>query len=157
MNLKKKPILFILLASLAFSAFLTQPSFADRWVRGRAVDWNRGRWIHDRHGGRLGWWWVVGPSWYYYPRPHSFIVPQPVVVQQQPPVVIQQAPPPVVVQQAPQPVMAPPPSPVLYYCKATGTHYPETMSCPGGWSTMTAETPPQPADLAPPAGAPQQQ
>jgi hypothetical protein len=51
-----------------------------------------------------------------------------------------QQPPITVIQQAP-PIAV---SPVLYYCKATGTHYPETMSCPGGWSTMTAETPPQP-------------
>ncbi len=112
-------------------------------------DWGRGHWVHDRHDGRLGWYWVVGPSWYYYERPHSFIVqpapPQTVYVQPAPPqtVVVQQAPPAAV--QAPPPVIAPPPpSPVLYYCKATGTHYPETMSCPGGWSTMTAETPPQP-------------
>ena len=22
-----------------------------------------------RHGGRGGWWWVVGDAWYYYPQP----------------------------------------------------------------------------------------
>ena len=111
----------------------------------RHVDWGHGRWVHDRHGGRLGWWWVVGPAWYFYERPHTF------VVQPSPPVVVQQAPSVVVVPQsppqAPPVTVAPPPppsSPVLYYCKATGTHYPETMSCPGGWMTMTAETPPQP-------------
>lgn len=127
------------------------------------VEWNRGHWVHDRHGGRLGWWWVVGSSWAYYERPHSFVVqavPQTVVIQSAPvaPQVIVQAPPPAPVQpqmvavqpQAMPPAMPPAPpaapvamTPVLYYCKATGTHYPETMSCPGGWSTMTAETPPQ--------------
>jgi hypothetical protein len=146
--MSKKPAFYI--ASLMFvlsgvSAFA--PS-------AHAYEWGRGRWIHDRHSGRLGWWWVVGPSWYYYTQPHSFVVvqqPQPVViqqVQQQPPTVIMQQPEP----QAPGPVppmaVAPAPAapmqPVLYYCKATGTNYPETMTCPGGWSTMTAQTPPQP-------------
>jgi hypothetical protein len=116
-------------------------------ARGRMFvreEWNRGRWVHDRHSGRLGWWWVVGPSWTFYERPHSFVIAQPA------PVVIQQAPP-VVVQQAPVPPPPPPaPAPVMYYCKATGTHYPETMTCPGGWMTMTAETPPVPAGSAPP-------
>lgn len=32
-------------------------------------NWQSGRWRHDYHGGRLGWWWVVGPSWYYFDRP----------------------------------------------------------------------------------------
>ncbi|MGZ3699184.1 MAG: hypothetical protein ACXWPM_10610 [Bdellovibrionota bacterium] len=105
------------------------------------MEWGHGRWIHDRHNGRLGWWWIVGNSWFFYDRPHSFVqvVPPPVVVEQAPPVVIQQQPlPPAVA-----PPIAPPASPVLYYCKATGTHYPETMSCPGGWTIHTAETPPQ--------------
>jgi hypothetical protein len=146
--MSKKPAFYI--ASLLFvltgvSAF--SPS-------AHAYEWGRGRWIHDRHSGRLGWWWVVGPSWYYYTQPHSFVVvqqPQPVIVQQAP-----AQPQTVVVEQQPAPpapastVMVAPPQnvavqqPVLFYCKATGTNYPETMTCPGGWSTMTAQTPPQP-------------
>ena|SRR6185436_15979711 len=113
-------------------------------------NWGHGRWVHDRYHGRLGWWWVVGPRWYYYDRPHTFIVQpaQPVVIQQASPVVVQSAPQPMT------PPPPPPPSPVLYYCKATGTHYPETLTCPGGWMTRTAETPPvpttaQPQDLGP--------
>ena len=105
------------------------------------MDWHRGHWIHDRHGGRLGWWWVLGPSWSYYERPYFQPIPQTVIVQQVPPpvTVVQQQP-------APQAMLPAPPvqSPVLFYCRATGTHYPETMSCPGGWMTMTAGTPPQP-------------
>jgi hypothetical protein len=31
----------------------------DRW-RGR-------HWVHERHEGRFGWWWVVGGMWYFYP------------------------------------------------------------------------------------------
>lgn len=93
-----------------------------------------GRWVHDRHDGRLGWWWIVGPSWYYYPRPYAITTPQTVIIQQ--PAQPQQ----VVVQAAPQ-VAAP--SPVLYYCQSTGTYYPDTMTCPGGWSTQVAGTPPK--------------
>jgi hypothetical protein len=88
----------------------------------------------------------VGPAWYFYSRP--YVAPRTVVIQQAPPVtVIQTAPPesapPVVVAQAPT-APVPAQTPVIYYCKATGTNYPETMTCPGGWSTMTATTPPQP-------------
>lgn len=121
---------------LALSARAARADEHRHWG-GRRVEWHGGHWIHDRHGGRLGWWWVVGPTWYFYERPHSFVVQQ-----APPPVIVQQVPvaPPAVVMQQPQPA---PVSPVLYYCRATGTHYPETMSCPGGWSIMTAEAPPQ--------------
>lgn len=100
--------------------------------------WGRGgRWVHDRHDGRLGWWWIVGPSWYYYPRPYAVTAPQTVIIQQP----IQAQPQQVVIEQgAPQ---AAAPSPVLYYCKSTETYYPDTMTCPGGWSTQIAGTPPR--------------
>jgi hypothetical protein len=29
--------------------------------------WERGRWHHEMHNGRLGWWWDVGGVWYFYP------------------------------------------------------------------------------------------
>jgi len=35
-----------------------------------AVDpgrWRGGYWHHGEHGGRFGWWWVVGDGWYFYP------------------------------------------------------------------------------------------
>ena len=113
--------------ALTYSFVLPVPAQAER-RRVRVEEWNHGRWVHDRHGGRLGWWWVAGPTWVYYDRPHSFAQPPQTIIIQQAPV----APP------------APVVSPVMYYCKATGTHYPETVTCPGGWTTMTAETPPQP-------------
>jgi hypothetical protein len=98
--------------------------------------WGRGgRWVHDRHEGRLGWWWIVGPSWYYYPRPYAVTAPQTVIIQQ--PV---QQPQQVVIEQAAPQVAN---SPVLYYCKSTETYYPDTMTCPGGWSTQIAGTPPK--------------
>jgi hypothetical protein len=30
--------------------------------------WEGGRWRHERHNGRYGWWWDVGGVWYYYPE-----------------------------------------------------------------------------------------
>lgn len=30
--------------------------------------WEGGRWRHEVHDGRSGWWWDVGGVWYYYPR-----------------------------------------------------------------------------------------
>jgi hypothetical protein len=36
--------------------------------RGR-VGWEGGRWRHEVHHGRPGWWWDVGGVWYYYPEP----------------------------------------------------------------------------------------
>ena len=69
----------------------------------------------------------VATAMYYASRPTYIAVPQTVIVQQ--PQYIQQ---PQVIQ--PQ---------VGYYCKATGTNYPDTMSCPGGWSFVTPGVPPQ--------------
>ena len=31
--------------------------------------WEGGRWHHEVHDGRPGWWWDVGGVWYYYPQP----------------------------------------------------------------------------------------
>ena len=131
------------LISFSYSVITPATAHAEGFERRRArpEEWNRGRWVHDRHSGRLGWWWVVGPTWNYYERPHSFAQPQTIIVQQAPVI-----PPPVIVPPPPA-VLAPAAlsaSPVLYYCRATGTHYPETLTCPGGWTTMTATTPPQP-------------
>src|SRR5215831_15324455 len=36
--------------------------------RGR-VAWEGGRWRHEIHNGRDGWWWDVGGVWYFYPQP----------------------------------------------------------------------------------------
>ena len=35
--------------------------------RGR-LGWEGGRWRHEVHNGRDGWWWDVGGVWYYYPQ-----------------------------------------------------------------------------------------
>jgi hypothetical protein len=31
--------------------------------------WDGGRWHHEVHNGRDGWWWDVGGVWYFYPQP----------------------------------------------------------------------------------------
>ena len=30
--------------------------------------WEGGRWRHEVHNGRNGWWWDVGGAWYFYPQ-----------------------------------------------------------------------------------------
>jgi len=43
-------------------------SFGGQPYRGH-VAWEGGRWHHEVHNGRPGWWWDVGGVWYYYPQP----------------------------------------------------------------------------------------
>ena len=87
----------------------------------RAV-WHGGVWRHGRYGGRLGWWWIVGPTWYYYPRP-IYPAPDPYI-------------PPVTTIQSPAPQVQ-----NWYYCEASKEYYPYTSSCPGGWKTIPANPP----------------
>ncbi len=84
--------------------------------------WRGGRWMHGRHAGQDGWWWVVGNDWYLYPTP-VYPYPSPYV----PPSVTLQGP---VAAQAPT---------SLYYCPSVGGYYPYVASCPSGW----IETAPQ--------------
>jgi hypothetical protein len=42
--------------------------FGGHPYRGR-IGWEGGRWRHEVHDGRDGWWWDVGGVWYYYPQP----------------------------------------------------------------------------------------
>lgn len=41
--------------------------FGGRPYRGR-MGWEGGRWRHEMHDGRMGWWWDVGGVWYFYPQ-----------------------------------------------------------------------------------------
>jgi hypothetical protein len=43
-------------------------NFGGHPYRGRLA-WEGGRWHHEVHNGRPGWWWDVGGVWYYYPEP----------------------------------------------------------------------------------------
>src|SRR5271167_165134 len=42
-------------------------NFGGHAYRGRLA-WEGGRWRHERHNGRDGWWWDVGGVWYFYPQ-----------------------------------------------------------------------------------------
>jgi hypothetical protein len=75
--------------------------------RGR---WHGGAWRHEFHGGRLGWWWVVGPDWYYYDAPIY-----------------------------PYPDSFAPPGEYYgwwYWCDAYQEYYPYVTYCPGGWQRV---------------------
>jgi hypothetical protein len=41
--------------------------FGGHGYHGR-VAWEGGRWRHEIHNGRDGWWWDVGGAWYFYPQ-----------------------------------------------------------------------------------------
>ncbi len=82
--------------------------------------WHRGRWYHGRHGGRLGWWWIVGGVWYFYPQP-IYPYPDPYV----PPGVV------------PAPPVAPPPPPAAYYyCDNPRGYYPYVPACRLPWRVV---------------------
>jgi hypothetical protein len=150
-NMKKGLLGVATLAAAAVGTMgLVQPSWADRdsgWhghiERFHEHDWElwrAGRWAHDRHDGRWGWWWVVGPTWYFYPEP-VYPYPNPY----EPPVAV-------IVQQAPAKPAAPPPPPQnWYYCEAPKGYYPYVPTCPSGWRAVPATpgTPPAEA-MAPP-------
>jgi hypothetical protein len=96
--------------------------------------WRGGRWLHARHEGRLGWWWVVGGVWYFYPSP-VYPYPNP----WEPPVLL-----------VPPADVAPavPATQYWYYCDASRRYYPYAATCAGGWKQVPA----MPADT--PAAAP---
>jgi len=86
--------------------------------------WRDGRWTHGRHDGRIGWWWVVGPTWYFYPAP-VYPYPNPY----EPP---------------PLELAAPPPAQFWYYCEEYKGYYPYVRTCPGGWKQVPATPPDTP-------------
>jgi hypothetical protein len=47
---------------------LPSRNFAGHPYHGRLA-WEGGRWRHEIHNGRDGWWWDVGGVWYFYPQP----------------------------------------------------------------------------------------
>jgi hypothetical protein len=105
--------------------------------------WRSGTWRHGSHGGRLGWWWVIGGLWYFYPQP-VYPYPDPY----RPPLIVEQAPP--VIVQVPAPAPGPQPAPAMppvasqpaaqywYYCEVARGYYPYVASCPSGWKTVPA-------------------
>ena len=47
---------------------MPERNFGGHVYRGRQA-WEGGRWRHEAHNGRYGWWWDVGGVWYFYPQP----------------------------------------------------------------------------------------
>jgi hypothetical protein len=47
---------------------LPERNFGGYPYHGR-LGWEGGRWRHEAHTGRYGWWWDVGGVWYFYPQP----------------------------------------------------------------------------------------
>lgn len=91
--------------------------------------WRGGHWAHGIHGGRPGWWWVVGGAWYFYPWP-VYPYPNP------------WEPPPVAYVTPPAGTAPPvPPTQYWYYCAAAKTYYPYISTCPGGWTQVPAVPP----------------
>jgi len=75
--------------------------------------WQGGHWWHGPYGGRVGWWWIVGPDWYLYPGP---------------------------VYPYPNPFL--PPGAVAgwwYWCDAYQQYYPYVGACPSGWRAVPAQ------------------
>lgn len=87
--------------------------------------WHGGHWVHGRHAGRAGWWWVVGPTWYWYQAP-VYPYPDPY----HPPMV----------SSAPPPRMAAPPQ-YWYYCANPPGYYPYVPQCFVNWQQVPASPP----------------
>jgi hypothetical protein len=127
----------IVLPALVLSAVAVQPGLADEhgWRGERHDDrrggwhgdirrfhdhdfdrWRAGRWYHGRHGGRDGWWWVVGPTWYFYPAP-IYPYPDPYL---------------------PPTVPPPPPNaaPQYWYCANPPGYYPYVPQCATPWQPV---------------------
>jgi hypothetical protein len=142
--------LLALAGAVAAMVAFVQPSWAERereegrWhghiERFHEHDWDLwrgGGWRHDFHDGRMGWWWVVGPTWYFYPEP---VYPYPNPYEPPVAVIVQPAPP----KAAPPP--PPPPPQNWYYCESARGYYPYVPACPSGWRAVPATpgTPPAP-------------
>jgi len=75
--------------------------------------WEGGHWWHGGYGGRVGWWWIVGPDWYWYPEV-VYPYPNPFVPPGQPPG-------------------------VWYWCDAYQQYYPYVGACPSGWRAVAPQ------------------
>ena len=89
--------------------------------------WRGGRWVHARHAGRNGWWWIVGGVWYFYPVP-VYPYPDPFL----PPGAV--AP----FASGPMPGSA---QQTWYYCANPSGYYPYVPQCGTAWQAMPANAP----------------
>ncbi len=107
--------------------------------------WRGGRWHRGHHEGRLGWWWIVGPTWYYYAAP-VYPYPDPYT-------------PPTVVVETVQAVPTAPAVQRYWYCTNPQGYFPYVPLCYDAWqrvemapaTTTVITTPSAPATTAAPA------
>ncbi|HUY68536.1 MAG TPA: hypothetical protein VMV79_04470 [Alphaproteobacteria bacterium] len=79
--------------------------------------WHSGRWYHGHHGGRIGWWWILGDTWYFYPHA-AYPYPNPYI---------------------PPAVAAPPGAGAYWYaCNNPQGYYPYVPTCYAPWHAMPA-------------------
>ena len=116
---------------------------------GEQAEWQHGRWHHNWHGHRLGWWWDAGGFWYFYPAP---LYPYPDMIASDD---VEPAPeaadqagqdqdqPDEDQDQAPQGAQDAGPAPMgsWYYCPASKSYYPYVHDCAGGWQEVPAKPP----------------
>ncbi len=97
-----------------------------RYWHGWDMDrWRGGYWVHGRHDGRWGWWWVVAGLWYFYPQA-VYPYPDPYA-------------PPYAPTTPALPVPSTPPEvQYWYYCDGAKGYYPYVQTCPGGWRKVPA-------------------
>jgi hypothetical protein len=93
--------------------------------------WRGGRWVHGRHDGRRGWWWIVGGVWYFYPAP-VYPYPDPYL----PPGAV-----------AP---LASGAQQYWYYCSNPAGYYPYVPECATVWQAVPENAP----TAYPPAAVP---
>jgi len=110
-----------------FAASAAVPPTQDRWYGDiRRFDdndfdrWSGGRWLQGAHGGRSGWWWIVGDGWYFYPAP-VYPYPDPYV--------------PSAVVSAPSPAAGATPY-AWYYCPGPSGYYPYVPECAAPWQKI---------------------
>lgn len=96
--------------------------------------WRGGRWRHELHNGRLGWWWYTDGGWYFYDAP---VYPFPTVVAEEVELDSDVPPPEPVEQEAPPQPLGPPPAISWYRCASPAGFYPAVQSCPGGWQAVS--------------------
>ena len=136
-SLKKAAV--VALTALSLGAPLAAQAAPYGWhgnfYHGDIAYWRHGHWFHGGHGGRLGWWWIVGGIWYFYPAP---VYPYPDVYR--PPVVVETVPvPSPEPMPAPVPDAGPAPMQYWYYCEPVHKYYPYVPSCPSGWKAVPAK------------------
>ena len=122
---KIKLIRIISFSLLMLITFTTNAQHHRQWHNGNIhhfeshdrIVWRGGNWRHRNYHGRLGWWWVVGPTWYYYSKP-IYPYPDPYT-------------PPTIVNPTPAPQIQ-----NWYYCESSKEYYPYVSSCSTEWKTI---------------------